>query len=291
MSKPPSISGRDSGIPKIDGESSSEAEKPVEPEQKTRPTQNPSGVLANLRPASKRPLGGAAPSSSKRVRKALVQGGDLGGASLSADPAPLSGEPPAATEESARGDDIHGTVKTAVRAFLRQALKDARPDNLDERLLGFVSVDEYRDLADAAIDTGDEAKRGARLSRLGARLADLTEPQRERFVGAVINLKDESVRAMALAPLGVAMESMSDAQQGRVVDSAIGIRHEREGALALAGLGAGIAHLSEPRRKRLVEAAAAIKDERYRALAMAGVGAGMAGMTSLSESGGRDGTP
>lgn len=292
MSKPPSISGRDSNTPKVDGtDSSAESQKPDVPEQKPSPKQNPSGVLANLRPASEGPLGkrslaGAASPPAKRTRNAIVRPGDLGGASAPTDPAPVAGAPqPATTEGSARRDDIHETAKKAVRALVSKALKDARLDDLDGPLLEFVSQDEYRDLADAAIDTKDEAKRGARLARLGGRLADLTEPQRERFVDAVVGLNNESTRATALASLGVSMKSLSELrpQQDRLVDSAIGIKDEREKALALAGLGVGIAHLTEPQRKRFVAAAAGIENERYRALAMAGMGAGMAGMTNLSE--------
>lgn len=297
MSKPPSIPGRGSKASKIDvPESSSESQKTTGSDRKASPRQSPSEVLANLPPAKQGPLGkrpradSAAPPS-KRIRTAIVRAGDLVGASMSSDPAPTPDAPQPATEGSGRGGDIHGTVNDAVRAFVSQALKDGGLDHLDESLLKFASVDEYRELAHAAIDTKEETQKGARLARLGVRVADLTQPQCKRFVDAVVGLKDEAARAVALAPLGVAMKSLSDSQQGRLVDSAIGIEHERDKALALAGLGVGIAHLNDSVRERFVAAASGIKDEKYRALAMAGVGAGMAAMTNLNETGSRDGTP
>jgi hypothetical protein len=299
MSKPPSIPGRGSKASKVDvPESSSESQKPAGPERKAKPQQSPSDLLANLRPARQGPLGKrssddatAAPPPSKRPRKGIVRTGAPGGTSLSTDATPTPGAPQPATEETVRGDDIRETVGNAVRAFISQALKNGHPDHLDESLLKFASVDEYRELANAAIDTDEETQKGARLARLGARVADLTEPQRERFIDAVVGLKNEAARAEALEPLGVAMGSLSDLQQGRLVDSAIGLKYERDKSLALAGLGAGIAHLTESQRKRIIEAATGIEDEKYRALAMAGVGAGMAAMTNLSETGSRDGTP
>lgn len=297
MSKPPSIPGRGSKASKVDvPDSSSESQKPVGSDRKTKPRQNPSEVLANLPPVKQGPPGKRSRADSaaplpKRIRTAIVRAGDRVGTSMPTDSPPTPAAPQPATEGSVRGDSVHETVKNAVRAFVSQALKDGGLDHLDESLLKFASVDEYRELADAAIDTSEETKKGARLARLGARVADLTELQRERFVDAVVGLEDEAAKAEALQPLGVAMESLSDPQRGRLVDSAIGLTHERDKALALAGLGVGIAHMSESQHKRLVEAASGIEDERYRALAMAGVGAGMAAMTNLSETESRNGTP